>query len=349
MVLLRLTSRPRAVRLVLVGLLAFPVLAGSTAAEISRVATPVSSGLVGDGLPGLEPGRAARIAQLIVDPAHACLPAATAARAAGGGQPAVAQAARALRASPVGAWLLDEAARQGVLICLDPATQLAAYYRAQLRLIGLQAALPPAARTLFLAHELAHVPQHPNYSNNRDFAVDDLILLHRLREASAEAIATRVLWQMQRRGDLAAWRAKLETGYGDIARAFAVAMAGAAVDDTGELRATRAAFDQWFAWPLRLQQYDGHIIDHLERIARDRMSLVPPRRRLTDDFLRGIARHAGETFLSVGDRPLTDVCYRGGLSNDNAARLAALLDAGTARLSGAAAALRTATAGPPGH
>ena len=227
-----------------------------------------------------------------------------------------------------------------MLICLDPATELAAYYRAELRLIGLQAELEAAAKAVFLAHELGHVLQHPRYSNDRNFPLADLILMHRMREATAEAVATRVLWQLRARGRPEPWQAKLGTGYRDIARAFAEVMAGAADGPAAaqELRATRAAFERWFAWPERLRQYDDHMLDHIERIAHDRLGLIPPRRTLTDDFLRGLGWHAGDTFIAPGGRPLVDSYYRSGLSPDNATRLAAILGEGAARLASDAAA-----------
>lgn len=348
MALLELNRRCRATCLALFGWLAFAVLAGSTPAQVAQGAAPAPPPASAAQEPwGLEPGRAAQIRQLIPDPANACLPAAGAAGDDAGAEPAIAEAARALRVSPVGAWLLDHAAAQGVLICLDPATPLAAWYRAGLHLIGVQAALPPAGKTLFLAH----VPQHPSYSNNRSFPVDDLILMHRMREAAAEAIATRVLWQMQRRGRPEAWRAKLETGYGDIARVFAAAMAGSTggpAEGAHELQATRAAFDQWFAWSLRLQQYDSHMLDHVERIAQDRLGLIPPRRKLTGRFLRDIALHAGETFLPAeAAGTLTGERYRAGLSSANAARLADILGEGAPGFAGAAAALPAVGKVPP--
>jgi hypothetical protein len=289
--------------------------------------------------PVLQPGRAARIRRIVPDPEKACLaagvhPAATAP------QIAIEHAAATLGVSPVGAWLLRKAAAKQVLVCLDAATGLAAYYRAELRLIGLQAALGAAAKAVFLAHELAHVLQHPAYSNDRSFPVEDLLLMHRMREATAEAIATRVLWQLRAAGRPEPWQAKLATGYRDIARAFAEAMTGgsAGVARAGrELRATRAAFERWFAWPERLRQYDDHMLDHVERIAHDHLGLTPPRRSLTDRFLRGIGWHAGESFLAEVRRPLTDPHYRAGISADNSARLAAILTSGAERLASDAA------------
>ncbi len=44
----------------------------------------------------------------------------------------------------------------------------------------------------------------------------------------------------------------------------------------------------------------------LERLAQDRLGLIPPRRRLSEPFLKGIARYAGASFLSASSaRPLT--------------------------------------------
>jgi hypothetical protein len=347
-------------RAALAGILACATLAQLAAADgaPARGVAAVDAGR--QVLDALEPQRAARIRELIADPEQGCLPAAAAAvedsyapAAKLGAPAALAAAAGALRASPVGAWLLAQAAARGVLICVDPTTPLAAYYYAQPRLIGVQASLAPAARTLYLAHELAHVPQHPRYSNDRSFSVEDLLLMHRLREATAEAIATRALWQMREHGHGEPWRAKLATGYGDIARAFAAAMAGAAgagrgaLHDQPELRATRAAFDQWFAGPLRLQQYDGHMLDHVERIAQDRLGLPAPRRRLSEAFLAGLARYAGASFLGPAAPPLTGADYRTGLSAGNAARLARIFAAGAGDLAGAAAATADAAAPRP--
>jgi hypothetical protein len=295
----------------------------------------------------LEPERAARIGRIIADPDQACL-AAGAPPGTAAAQIAIDRAVGALEASPLGAWLLRQARARRVLICLDRTTGLAAYYRAEIRLIGLQTGLAAAAKAVFLAHELAHVLQHPGYSNSRSFPVHDLILMHRMREATAEAIATRVLWQMRARGRSEPWEAKLRTGYRDIVRAFASAMASIPAGGDAaaqELRATRAAFERWFAWPERLQQYDDHMLEHLERIARDRRGLRTPQRTLSDDFLRGITRYAGETFLDAGaEPPLSGPRYRSGLSAENATRLARIKDA--SEETSAAAGLALPKAGP---
>jgi hypothetical protein len=156
-----------------------------------------------------------------------------------------------------------------------------------------------------------------------------MLLMHRVREAAAEAIATRVLWQLRERAYPEFWDYKLQGAYGDIARAFAQAIGGRD-GEAAELRAARAAFDQWFESPGRLRQYDDHMLDHLERTLRARPGPAVPRRFLTDAFLRGIGAHAGATLLPAGTgRLLTDFHYAGRLSSDNAVRLNAVLKGAT--------------------
>jgi hypothetical protein len=267
--------------------------------------------------------RSARIAQVIPDHARVCLPSAGGSLATDA-QRTIAASVAAMAESPLGAWLIGEAANRLVLICHDPNTDLAAYYRSQMRLIGLFERLPDPAKIMFLAHELAHVPQHPRFSNDLRFGAHAVLAVHRVREASAEAVATRVLWQLRARGYAEPWQYKMASAYGDIARAFASAMDGPG--DARELRATRAAFDQWFGQPGRVHSYDARILAYLARAGADRPSLAHPTRTYSEDFLRGIGWYGGDTFLGPGDGPaLTDPYYARGLSPANAARLQTIL------------------------
>jgi hypothetical protein len=267
--------------------------------------------------------RSARIAQVIPDHARVCLP------SAGGSlstdaQRAIATGVALLAESPLGAWLIGEAAANMVLICHDPNTELAGYYRAPMRLIGLFQQLPDPARIMFLAHELAHVPQHPRFSNDLGFGAHAVLVVHRIREAAAEAVATRVLWQLRARGHAGPWQHKLASAYGDIALAFEAAMDGAGA--AAEPRATRAAFDQWFARPGRVHSYDARMLGFIAQAEDDRARPEHPTRGLSDDFLRDIGWYGGETFLPPGEGPpLTDAYYARGLSPANAARLEAIL------------------------
>jgi hypothetical protein len=149
--------------------------------------------------------RSARIAQVIPDHARVCLPSAGGSLATDA-QRAIAASVAVMAESPLGAWLIGEAANRLVLICHDPNTDLAAYYRSQMRLIGLFERLPDPAKIMFLAHELAHVPQHPRFSNDLRFGAHAVLVVHRMREASAEAVATRVLWQLRARSHPEPWQ-----------------------------------------------------------------------------------------------------------------------------------------------
>jgi hypothetical protein len=210
------------------------------------------------------------------------------------------EAVETVRRSDVGAWLLQIAADQGVIICLDQETELEAHYRSHLRLIGLNAKLSPAGRIVFLAHELAHVPQHPKFSNNRRFSPTDMLLLQRIREAAAEAVATRVLWQLRDSNIPTPWHEKLTTAYRDIALEFEAEMARNQSEQR-ELRATRSAFHQWFEAAWRLEIYDDLMLKTLSRIAAEPIELAQSSLYLTEDFLAGIARYADQVFLVDGD------------------------------------------------
>ena len=267
--------------------------------------------------------RSTRIARVVPDHARACLPS-TGGPPATGAQQSIAAVVNVVADSPLGAWLIDEAAARLVLICQDPTTDLAAYYRSQMRLIGLYERLADPAKVMFLAHELAHVPQHPRFSNDLRFGARAMLVVHRMREATAEAVATRVLWQLRARNHGEPWLHKLQSAYGDIAHAFARAMDGQG--ERAELRATRAAFDQWFARPGRVHSYDARLLGHIVRVAEGRSSPLWRSRRLTNDFLRGIGWYGGGTFLPPGEGPsLADPFYAGNLSPSNAAKLDALL------------------------
>ena len=324
--------RPHTLAWLLAGVLAA---ASGPAVDLQAAAAATEPGsqtapAAGQGTPAdvdafLEPWRRVRVAHLIPDHAQTCVPVAT--------RLPVTPAQRELATSldlvaktPLGAWLIGQASSRKVLICHDPNTPLAAYYRSQVRLIGVLTRLPDPAKIMFLAHELAHVLQHPEFSNDRRFGPAAMLLMHRMREAAAEALATRVLWQLRARGYEEFWDYKLRSAYGDIAHAFA-GVIGDRGGERAELRATRAAFDQWFERAERVRQYDDHMLNHLERTLGDHRRLSVHSRSLTDEFLRGIGWHAGATFLPAGTGlRLTDPYYAGGLSPDNAARLEAILE-----------------------
>ncbi len=304
---------------------------------------------VRSGFGQLALGRLERIVGRVADATDSCLRAATINRR-GTQRAELSRLFEILSSSVLGHELLKRAGREDVYICVDRDTPLLGYYRAGMRLIGLNPALNEGQKIVFLAHELAHVPQHGVYSDNRLFPPHDLILLRRVREATAEAVATRVAWQLRLGGYEAAWREKkADRFYGDIVQAFAEAL-GQDPRHENELAAARAAFDQWFAVIRRLDLYDRMTVDHLRRISGDHMGLVSPRRELTHWFLAGIARLDGRTRLfETAGRPLTDIHYTGKLSVRNAGLVESLLegaDSWSEALPPGASASRTATGEP---
>lgn len=226
-----------------------------------------------------------------------------------------------LSQSPTGRAALYEAARRGIQVCIDNRTQLLAYYFADLHVVGVSAELSEGGKIAFLAHELAHIPQHPAYSDNRYFPAEDLLLLRRMREAAAEAASVRIAWELRQAGYAFAWDEKLASAYRDVARVFET-IAAKAADDTDMLRAMRRAFDRWFEAPWRRRVYDAMTAEHLQRISHDAMGLVPPRYALSHEFLLGIGWLDGQNFLAATAGPrLTDSFYAGGVPRQIAARI----------------------------
>lgn len=237
-----------------------------------------------------------------------------------------------LRHSETATALLEVAQARRVHVCLDGATRLLAYYFDGARVIGLNASLTDAGKILFLAHELGHVPQHPLYSDNRYFAPGDLILLRRVREATAEALATCIAWELRVAGYPEVWREKVSTHYGDVARAFEDAVSAEAPGPASSRQrgldgATRAAFDRWFVADWRRRVYDRMTVEHLEHISGDAMGLVPARRFLSHDFLLGIGRIGAGNFLARTDGPpLDDPAYAGAMAPEIEGRLRRVLE-----------------------
>lgn len=152
-----------------------------------------------------------------------------------------------------------------------------------------------------------------------------MLLLQQVREAAAEAVATRVLWQLKQQGMAAPWQAKLTTAYHDIAESFEKTMA----DGEGvarELWAARSAFHHWFDADWRREIYDDLMFKTLARIADDPIGLIPASRQLTDRFLRGVADYAGQGFLIGGDgKSLIRNFRTRGLPTRDQARLDAII------------------------
>lgn len=222
--------------------------------------------------------------------------------------------------------LIEQASRRRAVVCIDDRTNLLAYYRSGLRLIGLRANLNEGEKIAFLAHELSHVSQHYRYSDNRYFPASDLILLRRVREATAEAISTWITWQLLHEGFSEPWREKLtDHFYGDVARAFEQAW-NRIPQPNRDVLAARAAFDQWFSASPRLDLYDRMTVNHLHRISGDNLGLVRPNKALTHRFLVDIARVGGRNFLTqVAGRWLTDAHYADRISDRNAGALSEIL------------------------
>ena len=230
-----------------------------------------------------------------------------------------------VRRSAVGSWLLKQASWRATLICLDANTMYEGYFRSHMRLIGLRSGSDDAKRLSFLVHELAHVPQHPRYSNNRLFPIDDMIRIQRFREAAAEATATRILAELRALGDGAPWQAKLHTRYHDILKAYDHELTKFGDMPDADLRATRAAFQQWFRAPWRIAFYDGLMLDHIEKISRDRIGLIPTKRNAKGRYLAEIAQLPHTYYLDPGTFDPQHMPYNVPMTTANYGRMMSIL------------------------
>ena len=296
-------------------------LPGATSASVA----PADRAQAASPFAGLGAGRIERLISLVDKAGDACDQVGLLRR--GDGQNAeLVRLFRILSHSELARTLIAQAAERRAVVCIDSQTTLLGYYRSGMRLIGIRANLNEGEKIAFLAHELSHVPQHRKFSDNRYYPASDLILLRRVREATAEAVSTWIAWELRQAGFDEPWQEKRSDHfYGDVASAFETAWSRGQGTERA-LLAARAAFDQWFAEPARLNLYDRMTVDHLERISSDAMGLVPARKWLTHRFLLDIGHIRGRNFLArAAGRRLTHPYYATRVSERNAADLSRLL------------------------
>ncbi len=301
-------------------------LPGATSASVA----PVDRAQAVSPFAGLGAGRIERLVSLVDKARDTCDQVGLLRRGAGQNAELV-RLFRILSHSDLARTLIARAAERRAVVCIDGQTTLLGYYRSGMRLIGIRANLNEGEKIAFLAHELSHVPQHGKFSDNRYYPASDLILLRRVREATAEAVSTWIAWELRQAGFDEPWQEKRSDHfYGDVARAFEAAWSRGQGTNQGTERpvlAARAAFDQWFAEPARLNLYDRMTVDHLERISADSMGLVPARKWLTHRFLLDIGHIRGRNFLArATGRRLTHPYYATRISEGNAEDLRRLLE-----------------------
>lgn len=188
-----------------------------------------------------------------------------------------------LRREPsLGRPLLDRATRRGVGVCLDAYERgCDGVYDCDANVVLLDADLSSGLREAILVHELRHMDRAAaGYVLDLRFDVHAARTLACAGEADAQAVATWFAWRRAQQGDRRAWRALLaHRRYGDIARAFAAAIALGA----DEREAARVAFDRWYASAWRVETYRlSAAMSYLDRI--DEQHAFVSFERLPDDY-----------------------------------------------------------------
>lgn len=96
------------------------------------------------------------------------------------------------------------------------------------------------------------------------YAPDQILQLERVRYADCAVVSLAVFSQMAEY-DSQIWRHALTSDYGDMARVFDdVFSAYTGACDTGFYDAMNAAFDQWFACPVRISEADHAILTEVD-------------------------------------------------------------------------------------
>ena len=139
-------------------------------------------------------------------------------------------------------------------VCLDPRSgRIDGFYADTWNVVFLKEDQPMDKTLLVLFHEARHAVQKTQgiigaITTGRA----DAVQLAYAVEADAVAVAALAAWQMKEAGDDSVWETmKGEQLYGDIPRVFENHMTAGGTTTS----ATLAAFEQWYASPIRLQAY----------------------------------------------------------------------------------------------
>lgn len=167
--------------------------------------------------------------------------------------------------SETGRALLDTAAEYGVRVALKDNHIYYGDFDRETKKVTIEGKSSDGALIEILAHELRHGWQDRHgFDSSFELPPSDNVIINRLIEADAEAVANQVAWELKEQGYNKPWlHAIRNKSYQDVAQAYRKE-AEADPDAVRDGRALRAAFDQWFKKPTRRHGYDDMMLDVLE-------------------------------------------------------------------------------------
>ncbi len=235
---------------------------------------------------------------------------------------------------PDGRALLKAAETAGVMVISDLSEEVLGYYAAdsEPKLVGISDTGTLEEQVASLAHELFHVWQdHSGEWLRVNLAPENEVLVQRMLEAAAEAMAVHVCFELKEASHDGPWKsyrskqARRDAPYADLAEAYEMRRRRSrGAEEMRPLKAIRAAFDQWFALPERRAAYDSKIVRMMERyqyayVAAAGCPRVEPDSAWLSDI--GVLPDGRNFIEGTGRLALVNDWYRSGMRDDLARRL----------------------------
>lgn len=160
-----------------------------------------------------------------------------------------------LRKEPIFSnYLLSVTEKLNTAFCIDERDdETRGYYDFKYNIIGLKEHLGLLEKLIIFVHELRHISQFSKgYYNSLDYDIEEIIRMNFAIEADVQAIVTLYAWRMKEMEINEVWNALFGfKHYFDIAEEFEQEIKRSG----DELKATNAAFLQWYKSEWRVDKY----------------------------------------------------------------------------------------------
>lgn len=151
-------------------------------------------------------------------------------------------------------YLLDSARKLNTAFCIeDRADGCRGYFDYNYNIIAVRKKLDLFIKVIIFVHELRHVDQvSRGFSQSLDYDANEMVRLNFAVEADANAVLALYAWRLKENGYPQTWAQLFELSqYSDIYSAFRTEIESS----KDELKATRAAFIQWYKSKWRTVNY----------------------------------------------------------------------------------------------
>ena len=192
-----------------------------------------------------------------------------------------------LRKEPIFSnYLLSVTEKLNTAFCIDERDdETRGYYDFKYNIIGLKEHLGLLEKLIIFVHELRHISQFSKgYYNSLDYDIEEIIRMNFAIEADVQAIVTLYAWRMKEIDINEVWNALSGfEHYFDIAEEFEQEI----IRSGDELKATNAAFLQWYKSEWRVDKYYkcsyAWYVDML-----DETKLIPKYLKLPENFFTNL-------------------------------------------------------------